>query len=121
MDSQETRKGIEKDRYIDGYSQSQILHTTKYKILLYESYIHDLLLTVDALTQTLLFAKKEQVEKYKTPCCKIYNAWHYTNNKVNIGLTMSYYLLDEEKIQAFVITLILFFEKFFNSFKELVN
>lgn len=38
MDSEETRKGIEKDRYIDGYSQSQILHTTKHKILLKERY-----------------------------------------------------------------------------------
>lgn len=35
---------------------------------------------------------------------------------------MSYYLLDEEKIQAFLITrIILSFEKFCNSFKKLVN
>lgn len=40
----------------------------------YKNVIRDLLLTVDALTQTLLFTKKEEVEKYKTQCCKIYNA-----------------------------------------------
>lgn len=40
----------------------------------YKNVIHDLLLTVDALTRTLLFTKKKEVEKYKTQCCKIYNA-----------------------------------------------
>lgn len=87
--------------------------------------LRDLLLTVDALTQTLLFIKKKkrkEVEKYKTQCCKIYNAWHYTNNKVNVGLTMSCYLFDEEKTRAFVISrTILSFEESFNSFKKLVN
>lgn len=79
----------------------------------YMNVIHDLSLTVDALTQTLLFKKKKKKRE---------STWHYTNNKVNIGLTMSYYLIDEEKIQAFVISrTILSFEKFFNSFKKLVN